>query len=84
MKQFKRYAVVAAAAQIGGTLAVFYHDVVVVELEAIKDPGGRREEGGDRQREGQTLNITTANDLCLQEEEGSSTQLAMNYSKCAT
>lgn len=62
---------------------MFYHDVVVVELEAIKDPGGRREEGGDRQREGQTLNIPTANDLYLQ-EEGSSTQLALNYSKRAT
>lgn len=35
-----------------------HHDVVVLQLEAIEDPGGGGEEGGYSQREGQALQIT--------------------------
>lgn len=42
-----------------------YHDVTVVQLEAVEHPGRRGEQGADSQREGQTLHVTSAHHFYL-------------------
>lgn len=42
---------------------VWHHNVVVVQLQAVENPGGGGEEGRHSQREGQALDVTTAHYL---------------------
>ena len=54
----------------GVTFALSYHNKVVVQLEAVEDPGSWSEQGGYREWEGQALHITTAHYSYLKGERG--------------
>lgn len=49
-----------------------YHDVTVVQLEAVEHPGRRGEQGADGQREGQTLHVTSSHHFYLKGKKGRS------------
>lgn len=42
-----------------------YHNIAVIQLEAVEHPGSRSEQGGYSQREGQALHITTTHHFYL-------------------
>lgn len=44
-----------------GVAGASYHNEVVVKLQAVEHPGGRREEGGHGQGEGQALDVPGTN-----------------------
>lgn len=46
-----------------------YHDVTVTQLEAVKDPRCRRQQGAHGQREGQTLHVAGSHHFHLQKKK---------------
>lgn len=46
-----------------------YHNIAVIQLEAVEHPGSRSEQGGYSQREGQALHITTTHHFYLKWEK---------------
>lgn len=63
------YAIGTIAVGIHFAASVSYQDVVVIQLEAIEEPGSGSEESGHRQREGQTLHVATLHDGHLNVED---------------